>query len=629
MAPSLCAQQSDAPGQVFSNIGGLLFASNFNEWSIPEGTTPTNSQIQWTNNKMCQPTSGGTTFQAFQVGSPITIVDANTANSEVVTVTNFNSNTYGCQIQAVMTHTHYSYRIQSATQGLQEAINAANSLPYQVVVTPDWQRMGGVTSQIINAKGNFNVTILDQRSSVIVPYIWNGSIYVATPFGSGAACGTAGDIQASGPSGFTCDALVTLNTTTHNITTPLINGFTWPTNNPLATGQCITSTTGLVGSFGDCSPNVNRGYLSTLNANMGSTDTTFQLSSTSQNGFGEGYLFLDSEWIKYSSISGQTVNVYPGGRGWFGTAAVGHSSGAAINGCPVALGPSTQLPFFAVCGDPGAGTEVAAVNSGYPYAYNAQVGFNINSGNNAFLVDIAGAVHQVNTGSSARIVRPYFTGIGGNEYAAPIFIGTNSTAPIVDSSYVVQMNIASNTSAKQSFSAGLAGPLTTVQAPTVAAPFVQQQFAPGSTTWSYVCQGLDSDSNLIPGATGSTTGAASYSFPQSNNIFCPPSPGVVSFKVYRTAGGPNVGLVGTATPPYGFIVDFGASLDGTSPSGSNGDIPRLCNNNGQFCILSGTSGTPPLSCTSAQQGWEYHITAATTTPFVLHCVNGSSWTTAY
>jgi hypothetical protein len=185
IVPPSYAQQASYPGETFGNIAGLLFASNFSHWTIPQGTSPTNSQIQWSSPKFCQVTSGGVTFNPFAVGSPITIVDADTANTEVVVVTAYSSNNYACQIQAVMAHTHYSYHITSATGGLQEAINFSAGLPYQVVITPDWIRDGGTTSMITNAKGNSQITITDERSVPPIWYQWNGTIFVAVGGGGG------------------------------------------------------------------------------------------------------------------------------------------------------------------------------------------------------------------------------------------------------------------------------------------------------------------------------------------------------------------------------------------------------------------------------------------------------------
>lgn len=636
--PSYAQQVAGTPGQVFSNVAGLLFASNFNEWSIPEGTTPTNSQIQWPNNKMCQPTSGGTTFQAFAVGSPITIVDANTANSENVIVTNFNSNTYGCQIQAVMTHTHYSYRVQSATSGLQEAINYASGLPYQVVVTPDWARAGGITSQIVHAQGNYNVTILDQRSSVIVPYLWNGTIYVAQPFGGQTLCGSGGQIQGSDGTNLICDPSITLNTSTHGITAPVINGLTWPTNTITIPGECLTGNPNGIGTWStDCINPNNPGFQDSLGGGIGTTDSTFTLASSNESGFGIGYLFIDTEWIYYTSISGSTVTVAPGGRGCCGTTAANHSNGAGVFGALSGVENIPAVPYSPIVGSRGAGTQVMGINNPFPSSYNALASLVINNGSNqvgsnSTVFDIYGGIHQLNTSTPVRLIRPYGAQPSGygSEFAAPIYVGANSVTPITDTTYVIESNVSNQFTQAQSFGAGIAGPVTTIQAATVGAPLVTPQFNGGSTTWSYVCVGVDSDGNTFPGATGSTTiGAATLSFPGSMQILCPPTAGAASFNVYRTAGGPNVGLLLNATVPYGYAVDTGANLDGTFPPGTNNDVPRLCNNNGQFCILSGSSGTPPLTCTSGRMGWEYHNISATTTPFVLHCVNGSSWTTAY
>lgn len=174
-----------------SNLAGTLYASNFSGWTVPSGN---NGPFSWSSSQVCTyTTTNNATFQPFIVGSPIRIVDtSNPALSETVTPTAVNILGSGCSITVAPVNTHYSFYLTSATAGLQEAINFANNNLYTVLVTPDFTRLGGTTSTITGAKGNTNVTILDERNAVIVAYTWNGTLYVAQSFGGGATIKTNG-----------------------------------------------------------------------------------------------------------------------------------------------------------------------------------------------------------------------------------------------------------------------------------------------------------------------------------------------------------------------------------------------------------------------------------------------------
>jgi hypothetical protein len=412
----------------------------------------------------------------------------------------------------------------------------------------------------------------------------------------------------------------------------------WPSATPTGVNPCLVgNVTGtqsglpLVVTSWDsaCGVLAPPGFGDQLAATIGPTDTTFALSGSGYNQ-GPGFFYVDTEYIYYQSIVGSTVTVVPDGRGWFGTTATSHvsSPSSPVIGCALCLSNPALLPYAPITGNENVGGQVMGINNSYPNNFNGEASLNINGGTNTTMIDRQGGIHQLNPSASLYFING-FQPRGGNEFEAPIWVGSNSVAGITDTSFLVNTNVGNQITSPMGIQGGIAGPVSTVQAPTIGAPTVFTVFNSGTTTWTYVCQGVDSDGNAIPGTPGTVVGAASIAFPQSMAGQCPFAPGAASVNVYRTTGGPNVGLIGNFTQQAARWSDFGNTLNGAGPVGTNGDIPRVCNNNFQYCLLSGTSGTPPVSCTSAQQGWEYHNVSATSSPFVLHCVNGSSWTTAY
>jgi len=193
-AACLCCAQT--PGTVTTGPGndaGLLYASSFGQWQVQQGNT---GQFSWSSPSFCTVTASGMPLNpVFAVGSPIYIKDSVSANSEIVTPSAVNVKGFGCSITVSPSNPHISFMLTSATAGLQEAINYANGLLYQVILTPDWTRLGGTTAMITSAVGSSQVSILDERTSHIVAYMWNGSAYVQNPSGSGTVnAGTAGQI---------------------------------------------------------------------------------------------------------------------------------------------------------------------------------------------------------------------------------------------------------------------------------------------------------------------------------------------------------------------------------------------------------------------------------------------------
>lgn len=177
-----------------ANIANTLYASNFAQWTVSPGN---NGPFSWSSSQVCTgATSGGATFKPFVVGSPIRIVDtASPGNSEDVIPSAVSITGSGCSITVTPAHTHFSFYLTTATGGLQEALNysqqsfgVANPAT-TVLVTPAWSQLGGSTTTItVTAQGNAAISILDERTSVLVPYVWNAGTghYVAQPFAGGA-----------------------------------------------------------------------------------------------------------------------------------------------------------------------------------------------------------------------------------------------------------------------------------------------------------------------------------------------------------------------------------------------------------------------------------------------------------
>lgn len=191
LAGTLCAQTPKG-GQ--ANIANTLYASNFADWTVAQGN---NGPFSWSSPQICTAaTSGGVQFKPFVVGSPIRINDtASPVNSETVTVLTVNIIGSGCSITtSTPAHTHYSFFLSTSTCGLQESLNysqqsfSVNSPASVVLLTPAWSILGCATSAItVTAQGTNAISIMDERSSVFVPYLWNGSHYVADPFGGGGS----------------------------------------------------------------------------------------------------------------------------------------------------------------------------------------------------------------------------------------------------------------------------------------------------------------------------------------------------------------------------------------------------------------------------------------------------------
>ena len=188
-----CSALAQTPGQVTQgpgNTAGILWASNFGQWAVPQGNT---GQFSWSVPSQCNATASGIPLNpVFKVGTPITIKDQVPANTEIVTPSAVYISGSGCSITVSPVNKHNTFALISATAGLQEAINYASGLNYQVILTPDWSRLGGTTGMITAATGSAAVSIEDARSPCLVAYLWSGSAYVPQPNSCGGGGGGGG-----------------------------------------------------------------------------------------------------------------------------------------------------------------------------------------------------------------------------------------------------------------------------------------------------------------------------------------------------------------------------------------------------------------------------------------------------
>ncbi|MGA7885213.1 MAG: hypothetical protein WCA44_05675 [Acidobacteriaceae bacterium] len=212
--------------------GGILYASDFNQWTLPQGTGPASGTISWPSAQVCQvSTTTGYSFTAPKIGRKLTIVDgAIPAHTETVTPTQVIVGPGGCSISATMAYTHLSYTVKSGTAGLQEAIDYQTGLPQGslVVVTPTWTLGGGTTSFLTSAYGTSLVTILDARDSCLVAYSLSGSTYAEDAnFCSGGAVQSVSSI----------DPNLILTPTTGNVVGHIVAAPTVAVTNMTGTGS--------------------------------------------------------------------------------------------------------------------------------------------------------------------------------------------------------------------------------------------------------------------------------------------------------------------------------------------------------------------------------------------------------
>jgi len=370
-----------------------------------------------------------------------------------------------------------------------------------------------------------------------------------------------------------------------------------------------------------------KGWGTTLSANQGPTDTTLSLNGSLSGLSPAGCLFVDTEYECYTSIAGSELNGLT--RGAYTTTAASHNSGAVATAVDLVLGSIQQPPANVIIGG-GSGNTILSLNNGFPNNHGGANVFEINGGGNETWFDQAGTIQQTN-------------GSDTNRFSSPISVGNTSVAyhPVItDTGPVLQGNAQNQTYYPLGLGGGVAGSLNVVQPTSIGAPQLYDQSGGGSTTRSYVCSGIDTDGNLIPGTTVTdTTSAASFSFPNSIEVTCPYAAGVAQYQIWRTVGGPSQGLLATisGTQAAGFQDFNGAASAGTPPA-SNTSSPHISvAGTGSPTITLGAagpqllagSGGPPSGCGSNYPNGSMYIntTGSTGATDLLYICNSatSAW----
>jgi hypothetical protein len=164
------------------NIEGQIIASQYGKWKVPGYAPNTYSSFAPDS---CRVQGGASFFFAFNVGTPITIVDANPSLTETVIPTATVDTNVTCAVSIAPVNNHQvPFYLTSATGGLQEALNQNFTTPQTNTIILDsafYQSVGGATNAaavIAAAQGSIKLGLMDITQVPTVWYQWNGSQYV-------------------------------------------------------------------------------------------------------------------------------------------------------------------------------------------------------------------------------------------------------------------------------------------------------------------------------------------------------------------------------------------------------------------------------------------------------------------
>jgi hypothetical protein len=177
------------------NIEGQPIAAQYGEFKVQnEGNgfsfDPAN----------CNVTGGGENFPAFATGTPVKVVDALPAQTEVATtVTAFLSGS-NCAVSLFgLAYQHTSFYLTSGTGGLQEALNnekiraGGNNT---IILNARWYELVAprtASAVISTVSGGYSFGLVDITTNPYTSYNWNGSQYVqAATVSGGSPSGAAG-----------------------------------------------------------------------------------------------------------------------------------------------------------------------------------------------------------------------------------------------------------------------------------------------------------------------------------------------------------------------------------------------------------------------------------------------------
>lgn len=190
------------------------FASDFGQWQVVGQQANT---YQWSPGSLCLASAVGSTqstFFPFNTNAPVEIVDPNPTLNEVVTPSSVTNTNSFCSITVAPSNTHYSFRVQSGTGGLQEALNSISptlAAPTVVWLDPNWYTLavnvpGTTPATIIGAaKGGVSRILVDDTTAPFTNYVWGGTAYASGTWvntkptaAAGAAAGTSPTISDAG-----------------------------------------------------------------------------------------------------------------------------------------------------------------------------------------------------------------------------------------------------------------------------------------------------------------------------------------------------------------------------------------------------------------------------------------------
>jgi hypothetical protein len=175
------------------NIEGQIIASEYGTWTVPGYTSNAYSFAPGS----CRVQGGASFFFAFNIGSPVRIVDANPALSETVTPSSYVDTNVTCAISIAPVNSHQlPFHLTSATGGLQEALSQNLTTPATntIILNNAWYSqvaaVGGTPATVIGTvQGSANLGLVDITTVPTTWYQWNGSQYVKV-----SLTGTAGNL---------------------------------------------------------------------------------------------------------------------------------------------------------------------------------------------------------------------------------------------------------------------------------------------------------------------------------------------------------------------------------------------------------------------------------------------------
>lgn len=479
-----------------------------------------------------------------------------------------------CRLTANFTFTHGQGEfIATATFGLQEAINDATSQGGgNLVVDSTW---GGTTSLILNANGNLNVTITDNRTGTQV-YVWNGANYqVSAANGNGA---------------------VTSATTPGIFQTPVVNSngvlnFAFITNFPAnsvfgnCTGSsatpsnCSITAAMLPGSITSNTSGTAAGLSSNIAESQVTNLPTDLLDLAFKGGAGNSFQDVGEIAAPANPSSGQR---------WFANSTT-HTMDCHISTGASCLPSTASVVFSGVTGGTNTGAAMV-VGTGASLGFTGTGTINANQYNGVSSVTGAefGFVHgvtsaiQTQLNALAPLASPALT---GTPTAPTQATADNSTALATDA--YVKNNLASY--------------LTSAVASSTYLPISNPSITGNLTLGAASTGCLQANAGVVT-ILGANCGSGSGGSPGGTGSEVQFRSGVSSFGAVTgsSVSGANVTLAGTLTvsPTAATVVGLKLNLPGTSTS----DTLEACgidtipgcfvvNNSGEAIFQAGTSGT--------------------------------------